>query len=330
MTITTLAPSPVAPLDNQGVPTSVDPGPDLGRKPDGAGTFWADSIYVTGLVHAGDRRFGYLVHVIRQPSLGNVVQSVSITEETDGRFRTQQEFPAPDALSWSANGLELSTPDLSWTGDDRRQHLAMTFPFGSLDLDLDVRGPVLYYAGTGTWPMLGFPQFQYALTDMRTTGSLVLDGTTYAVTGDSWLDRQWGDLPDATVMRWTWFNFALPSGDKMAVWDIRPAADDTGEQVWATVLHPDGTHELLPVTPVADHAGRVWTSPVTGQRFPTRWTISIPTRDTVLTVESVIVEQELPALAGGIYEGLASVTGTYRGAPVNAKTYVEQVGNWRV
>lgn len=308
-----------------GVPTAVDPGADLGIKPDDVGT---DSIYITGRVAVGDDWFGYLLHVLRQPARGAVIESVSITDESRHQFLHHQQVLAPDELAWSPDALDLHTGSLSWTGDDKAQRITMTFPFGALDLELHVQGPVLYYGGVGTWPMLGYQQWQYALTGIRTSGTLTLAGKTSEVTGESWLDRQWGALPDLSKARWTWLNIALPDGDKLAVWDIVAGneAPSVGN-AWATVLHPDGTHELLPVAPLEANASRKWTSPATGKTFPTQWVVSIPSRDTELIVISDILEQELSAT--GIYEGLATVTGTYRGIPVEAKTYVEQVGNWQ-
>lgn len=94
-------------------------------------------------------------------------------------------------------------------------------------------------------------------------------------------------------------------------------------------LHADGTHELVPVTPLAQDAGRLLDNPGSPFVFPTEWVITIPSRDTRLTVTTTIVDQEVPGLGGlSVYEGAATYIGTYLGGDVSGRTYVEQLGNW--
>ena len=106
-------------------------------------------------------------------------------------------------------------------------------------------------------------------------------------------------------------------------------ADGTGpEESWATILHPDGTHELVPVTPLADSAERFHESSENAFAFPTKWTVSIASRDARLEVVTTSVDQEIPGLGASIYEGAATFTGTYLGQVVHDRTYVERLGNW--
>lgn len=319
--------TPVAARPVGRVPTVVDPGSDLGSQPAGDGPTWADSVYVTGHVRAGGHEFGYLVHVLALPNVGVRRQSVTVTDKTTGWYRTHTVNVPAEAFHWDSDKLDVRTGDLTWTGNADRQRITARTPYGPLDITLDASGPVMYYAGTGLWEMLGFAQHEYALPQMSTRGALTADGRPYQVTGTSWLDRQWGALPDLTADRWSWFNFAMPQGDKIALWDIVSGDGSRPEETWATILHPDGTHELVPATPIAEKARRYWTSP-TGQVFPTQWTISIPSRNTRLTVTTTSPAQEAPAPTGSIYEGAAAFVGTYDGRRVSGQTYAEMVGDW--
>jgi len=58
--------------------------------------------------------------------------------------------------------------------------------------------------------------------------------------------------------------------------------------------------------------------------------VKIPEWDSVLTVKSVMDEQEIVAgnPAGRKYEGASRVTGTYRGKPVTSYCCLELVGGW--
>lgn len=116
-----------------------------------------------------------------------------------------------------------------------------------------------------------------------------------------------------------------PRGDRINLWDLFA---EGSEFSYATVLHPDGTHEIVAVNPLADGTSDFWTSPTTGKRYGTRWTVNIPALDASLTVVAEPQGQEIQA-DGGIFEGASSVTGWYRGNPVTGQAYVEQLGNWR-
>ena len=311
------------------VPRAVDAQADLGAHAQGEGLGWNDSIYVAGQVHAEGHTFGYVVHVLHYPLAGTGREMVTITDTTTGWFRSYNALVPAGQVAWDADSLDLRTPALTWTGNAQHQHLSATTPWGALDLDLDAEGPPLYYGATGAFPWVGLPQWQYALPQLRTTGRLIIEGTGYEVTGETWLDRQWGPKPDMTDLRWTWFPLAMPGGDKLAVWDLALLDGRAAEESWATLLHPDGTHELVPVTPVAEGAGRLYADPDSGFVFPTEWRLSIPSRAADLIVTTTSQAQVIPGVGGtSYYEGAATVSGTYHGEPVNGRTYVEQVGNW--
>ena len=311
------------------LPVEVDPGRGLAPQPTGQGPSWFDSIFIVGQIHAAGHDFGYEVHVLHQPENDIRHQVIAVTDSTTGWFKSEGVSLRADALQWGDQPLQLRTPNLSWTGNIDRQKLTTTTPWGALDLDLEPQGPVLYYAGTGSFKLLGAQQYQYALPRILTTGTLTADGRTWTVGGESWLDRQWGAQPDLHGNRWTWMNLTVSNGDTLALWDAR-SVDGTGpEESWATVLHPDGTHELVPVTPLATKAGRLWHSLSGSYVFPTQWTVEIPSRQTELTVTATLLQQEVPGLGPtSAYEGAATFSGTYLGKQVEGRTYIEQVGNW--
>lgn len=153
-----------------------------------------------------------------------------------------------------------------------------------------------------------------------------MNNRTYPVTGESWLDRQWGNWDWSTMDKWTWMPLQVSNGDRINLWDLFA---EGREASYATVLRPDGTHEMVAVEPLADTTSDFWTSPITGKRYGTRWTVNIPALDASLTVVAKPQGQERQGTFGGTYEGAASVTGRYRGKPVTGQTYVEQNGNWR-
>jgi predicted secreted hydrolase len=278
--------------------------------------------YVVGHVNAHGHRFGYEVQIAG----GAVPQTlIAITDKTTGEYYTQSRSYSPDQTSFSTTQLDVRVPSATLSGPMDAMHLHATLPAGEIDLTLSAQGPVLYNNGTGLMPFLGGTSYYYSLPSLASQGTLTVNKRTYPVTGESWLDHQWGSWDWSTVQKWTWMALQLPGGDRINLWDLFA---EGSEFPYATVLRPDGPHEIVAVNPLAGGTSEFWTSPTTGKRYGTRWTVNIPALDASLTVVAQPQGQEVQSY-GGVYEGAASVTGWYRGKPVTGQAYVEQLGNWR-
>ena len=196
-------------------------------------------------------------------------------------------------------------------------------PWGSLQAQFTPTGRVLNYSGNGLIQLLGDPNYEYAFPRMSTVGTLTAEGATRRVSGTSWLDRQWGPLPLADpTMHWTWMNLALSNGDQLALWDI---GDKRSQYTWVTAMRRDGSYLVATVRPLAADAGRPWTSPVTHNTYPTRWTVRIPAVRARLEV--AVTGPRDQEFAGHV-EATATVAGTYDGRKVTGTTYVEETGYW--
>jgi Lipocalin-like domain/CrtC N-terminal lipocalin domain len=310
------------------LPNLVDAAMDLVAQSPGLEKTWFDSIFIAGQVVDPHGSFGILVHLLSQPASNTHRLAVVLTNTTTGAIKSHSVMLAANDFTWSRDKLAIIAPGLRWSGDVNRQSVVFSTDWGAIDIILEAKGPALYYGGLGSFKLLGEVQFQFALPDMHTTGTLTFEGRTMQISGESWLDRQWGGLPDLRFNRWSWMNLGMPNGDKVAIWDAR-SADGTGpEESWATILHANGNHELVPVTPLADSADRFHESAENHFAFPTKWTVSIPSCDASLEVITTSINQEIPGLGTSIYEGAATFSGKYLGQVVEGRTYVEQLGNW--
>jgi predicted secreted hydrolase len=316
----------VSPSAQASSPVLVNPAVDLGAHTHGPDPTENDSIYVTSMVEAGGHHFGVLVHTLRFPNTGENIVALSVTDKKTGWYRTYQTLVAPEDYHWSQGRLDITAPGLRWTGNANGMAVHVTTPWGSLDVKHVRTGPVMYYAGTGQIDLIDVKNFEFAFPSLKTVGKLVIDGRKYAIAGDSWLDRQWGPLPP-TLNTWSWMNLSMPNGDKVAVWDV---ATGGGENPWAMVLHPNGSYEVVDVEPLAVGATAEWTSPVSGNTYPTRWHVRIPALRAQFDVRVTGTQaQELPAIGKiiiGRLEATAEFTGTYRGRPVSGENFVELVG----
>ncbi|MEV0144194.1 MULTISPECIES: lipocalin-like domain-containing protein [unclassified Nonomuraea] len=299
-------------------PTFVRLPADQAAHPEARQEWW----YLVGHVNARGHRFGYQVTI---GGAGKPQVMIAISDKTTGAFHTESKSYPLDQTSFSTTELDIRTPTATLSGPMEAMRLRATLPVGELDLTLRPQGPVLYNNGTGLIPFLGGTSYYYSLPSLATQGTLKVDDRAYPVTGESWLDRQWGTWDWSTMQKWTWMAVQLSNGDRVNLWDLFA---EGSEFPYATVLRRDGTHEVVAVKPLADTASGFWTSPTSGQRYGTRWIVNIPALDTSLTVTAK-PGHELQSAFGGLYEGAATVTGRYRGKPITGQAFVEQNGNWR-
>ena len=319
--------APFAALANDGVPTLVDTNADLGAQQPGPELGWADSIYFTSRLDAGGHDIGLLVHTLTIPNGPGEKLVFSIVDETTGWYTYEVVNFRGDDFQWGEGGLDISAPGMTWSGDDQEITVTLDYEWGGVDLVLRAEGPAMIYGGTGAWPLFGHINHEFGFPNMVTTGTVTINGETHDVSGHSWLDRQWGPVTPDESKRWTWMNLNLPNGDAVAIWD---SVGPDGENSWATVLHPDGSHEIVAAEPFADRAGEFWTSEVSGATFPTHWNIAIPALDADITVDVTGTDdQEIVIHGEGRFEASAAFTGTYQGEEVSGKNYIEMFGAWK-
>jgi predicted secreted hydrolase len=217
-------------------------------------------------------------------------------------------------------------------GDLNRLDLTAKVDGISIDVRLDVESGVLFNAGTGVFPLLGMEIHQYSVPRFATTGTIAIEDDIYQVEGVSWFDRQWQhqDTSTADSIHWSWVDLNLDNGDAISLWSAPDLASGR-ERAWATVLHADGTQTVTAAEPLVAGARDLWTSPESGQTYPTRWTVRIPALDAEIEVVPAPREQEIVSQVPMLhkYEGASQMHGTYRGKQVTGFGYVELVGVWR-
>ena len=321
----------IAPLSPPaGVGPLLDAVGDLPIKAD----YDVNSWFITGHFTAEGHTISCLYHVMVMPTPdgGRVIQSVaSITDETTGWYSSGDIVLPYGGEGETADGIDYRLPNGSMHITPDAIHATATLENGSLDLQLVPISPTIYNGGTGVFPLLGMTIHEYSVPVMKTTGTITMDGKTYQVDGNGWFDRQWQDngpagSPDTT---WSWMGLRLDNGDSISLWSSYDAAIGK-DRAWATVLHEDGSQTVAAVEPSLG-ATDEWTSEESGNTYPTRWSVSIPSLDMQFKVDPAPRKQEIVSVAPFLtkYEGASTVTGTSGGKPIKGFGYVELVGVWK-
>lgn len=314
-----------ATTDGTGVPLFVSPYADLVAKPGSV----MDSWYAISRVSGGDTVFDLLNHVviIARPDGKAISQTaLSLFDHSTGAVTKRDGVTDVSNASFSAERFEVIVPEGEMRGDSSGFRLKTAFENIHVELDLAPDGVVLSNLGNGLLPFWGDINYEYGFVGMSTSGNLTVGETTHAVTGSTWFDRQWGGAGKAfwdDGRKWTWFGVMLDDGRTLSVWEMVDSVSPAVHS-FATIVHPNGWHEIVSVSPLSAKAGKVYTSPDTGQKYPTYHEIDIPQVDAHLVVESLVPEQDV----GRKYAGASTVQGTWGGADVTGHAVLELSGNW--
>jgi len=187
-------------------------------------------------------------------------------------------------------------------------------------------GPPLYVWGTGEAknvdPSGKTPlernNYYYSFTNLQVEGTVQIGDETIAVTGVTWMDHQYGAFGAGT--RWILQDAQLSNGvclSNSGVGDFT-LAPGVPTPTYATILE-DGISTL--VWPTSATPTEPW--PSGGTTYYLNWTVDIPNRGS-LQVNALMADQLFPGSDRPVYEGAASVTGTFDGDHVTGTAWIEQ------
>lgn len=102
--------------------------------------------------------------------------------------------------------FDVRTPTYTFGGNSETIHMTGTVSCVQIDLTLKYEEPFLANTGADLFPLQDGLSYQYAFTNMKTQGSMTINGKRYEVTGSTWFDRQWETVdPEIWIdKRWSW------------------------------------------------------------------------------------------------------------------------------
>ena len=165
----------------------------------------------------------------------------------------------------------------------------------------------------------------YSFTRLATSGTMHIGGETFEVTGQSWMDKEFGSnqLEDHQV-GWDWFSLQIEDGREVMLYLLR---DGSGKVDFArgTVVSAKGEARYLSQEEFKVQATAKWKSPKTGGTYPAKWTVEVAGMQLTVVPEMAHQENWSRSLRTLFYwEGAVKVLGA-DGKPVG-KGYVELVG----
>ena len=306
--------------------------------------------YVTGNLHARDgARYGFELTFFRvglaPPGSLAVVAAQShwhahelyaahfaITDVPRHQFQASERFARaaldlagaradPPRVWLGAWSLGAASMPGEWTlaaADERK----------ALRLHLRARGPPVANGDHGLSIKADAPgaaSYYFSIPRIEASGELVLDGRAVEVTGQAWLDREWGSGglgPNQTG--WDWYALQFRDGSALMFYALRERSGRRDPHSAGTFVAADGTVRPLAAADFGVEVLRQWTSP-RGGVYPAAWHITVPSLALDVEATPVLADQELDTRPR-YWEGAVDVRGRQRGAAVSGEGYVELVG----
>ena len=288
--------------------------------------------YYTGHLFTADgARYGF-EYVIFQAERGAFppyyAAHFAVTDNAGQRFVYDQRA-GPDARRDTEAGFSLDLDGWTMAGALGHDRLVADMAGFAIDLDLTAAKPPALHDGDGYvsfGPAGG--SYYYSRTRVDVSGTLVVDGDPRSVTGEAWMDHQWGNFIQVGGGGWDWFSVQLDTGWDMTISLVR-GLDGSLSAEYGTIVDPAGVAHHLAAEDIDVRVVETWTSPRSGAVYPAGWQIDLPTHDWSILLTPSLADQELQtqATTGVIYwEGEVVVKGVVAGKPALGLGYVELTG----
>ena len=239
----------------------------------------------------------------------------------------QAAFPLVETTSGE---FDLTVDDWRMNGDGKSFDLSFTIGDFAVDLKGESTKPPALHYETG-YVDLGIvgKTYYYSHTDIKTSGTVLVNDNSHSTTGIAWMDHQWGDFTTAGI-GWDWFSLNLDDGSDLkvsVVWEM-----DSGKHVetYGTFVPADGQSAVhLPGDDIFVESTDKWSSPDTGGEYPMGWKLRVDSLGLDLILNPVIREAEyaesqfVPVI---YWEGAVTAEGARNGSSVSGRGFVEMVG----
>ncbi len=176
----------------------------------------------------------------------------------------------------------------------------------------------------------GRASYYYSLTRLKTEGSLSIGGKSEKVSGQSWMDHEFGSNQlSEDQLGWDWFSVQLDNNVDLMLYLMRRKDGSVDPSSSGTIVYPDGSTRRLARGDFTVRALERWKSPRSGGDYPMRWKVEVPAEAVDLEIVPFFPEQELDTRKSTkvtYWEGSARVGGTFKNRPIAGLAYVEMTG----
>ncbi|MCY4109513.1 MAG: hypothetical protein OXG11_10835 [Chloroflexi bacterium] len=287
-----LSPAPPREFDASRLPPVSLPKDDL---PHSNLTEWW---YFTGhLAGAGGREFGFEFVVfqgIRGDAPPSYAAHFAMTDFEGQSFSYDQRTSSYHGAATAA-GLDLCVGGWKLRKNERGFAFNAAMDSHSLSLFLVPTKPPVLHNQRGLLDFSPFGwSYYYSYPRLAVAGELIVDQFQLQVEGSAWMDHQWGDFINVGSGGWDWFSLQLDDGRDFTASIVRDSRYETVLR-YGTLIDKSGGYRHLDESDFSITVNETWSSPHSNGRYPSAWTLRVPSVGLDLKLIPVIPDQELDA-----------------------------------
>ncbi len=259
------------------------------------------------------------------------ISHFAISEVKTGRY---DSFDKADSGAYGFAGADTDRLKV-WVGGNELEgtmtamHIRADGGDKALDLALVPSKPLVLNGNNGysrkSEESLQIASWYFSYTNLRTEGSVTVEGETFTVSGKSWFDREISSGKMGKGEKgWDWYSIQLDDGREVMLYLMRNKDGTIDRYSSGTFVSRDGQYRHLTLGDFNIAVLAHYSSKKTGAKYPSEWRLRVPSEKLDLRLVPVIEDQEFVAASstGNYYwEGDCAITGSATG-----RAYVELTG----
>lgn len=193
--------------------------------------WWYTNAFLTGSISG--KEYSVMLSYFYYPAFGfDGFRIFNLADESDGLFYTETlpcVYPvmAQDHLNIQAQVYQGGSEQ--WTTLQDGQSNLIPFEYqlnaqsesGSIDLTYSaLKKPLMINDSGFVYQGAEGYSYYYSLTSLEVEGTITLNGITEPVTGNAWIDRQYGTFNPSIGEQYEWFSLQLSNGMDLNIWEL--------------------------------------------------------------------------------------------------------------
>ncbi|RSL52040.1 hypothetical protein CEP53_008229 [Fusarium sp. AF-6] len=285
--------------------------------------------------------------LLQSENMGNFISLNDLQDRTSrGASILLPGSGNPDRLDMRNVAQSITGP----AGGDGWTNTQLKIDLADIGVDVSFRptGKNFYYGGNGGVQLfenapdkdvsryLPGWSWYWANPTTRINGTLSIDGKKHTVDSSqsyALFERQWGDFNIGKGYYVLWLY--LETGEVLISWSMEPNEAGESKIAFASIWHPNGWHEMIPVGPKS-RAWDISRSKVTGYKYFNRFFLDLPARDANFRFNKWVRDAELvPSTPEQLHryinisESYGEGTARWNGKTVKLQGHVEQLSRLR-
>jgi len=199
----------------------------------------------------------------------------------------------------------------------------------SLNLNITPVKPLVLQGEDGydpKGPEEGNASYYLAFTRMDTEGIVTKDGMEYGVEGYSWMDHEWSTSALGEEQEgWDWFSIQLSNNYEIMYYQLRNSDGSVSEFTNGSIIDPEGNKTNFDPGDVNLQVLDTWKSPHSNAEYPSKWDLTIPSRNIELQLSTIFPDQEMD-VSVRYFEGVLNIDGRMNMNKITGNGFIEMTG----